>query len=137
MDAQDEQISSLFQTGQSQRAIARLTGFSQPGVRKRLLRLGLLQSRDNQGDNLLRRGSDNGDNQVRQTERDNQGDNHLPGRCEKCGRKIPPPPQPWACCGGCIVDGTHLWVCDEANGVEAPPACVSARGKKQGKKQGL
>ena len=42
MDTRDEQIVSLFQTGHSQRAIARLTGLSQPGVRKRLFRLGLL-----------------------------------------------------------------------------------------------
>ena len=78
MSARDEQIVSLFQAGRSQRAIARLTGLSQPGIRKRLLRLGLLSSvplasRDNPGpgenqgrqaaldnrDNLAERGSDN------------------------------------------------------------------------------
>ena len=136
MDVRDTQIIALFKEGLSQREIGRRLGISQVAVQKRLARQRLLPavpgespaSRDNHGP---------GDNQVSQVARDNQGDNHLPGRCEKCGRKIPPRPQPWACCGGCIVDGTHLWVCDEANGVEAPPACVSARGKKQGKKQGL
>ena len=69
MDARAEQIRSLYRQGLSQRTIARQLGLSQPAIRKRLLRLGLLPSRDNpdpddnhdhgQGDNLPDRGSDN------------------------------------------------------------------------------
>src|SRR5438128_2456066 len=69
MDARTEQIRSLYQRGLSQRGIAKQLGLSQPAIRKRLLRLGLLPSRDNpdpddnhdhrQGDNLPDRGSDN------------------------------------------------------------------------------
>jgi len=43
-----EQITALYKEGKGQREIARIVGISQPGVRKCLLKLGLLKS-DNQG----------------------------------------------------------------------------------------
>ena len=145
MDARAEQIRSLYRQGLSQREIGRRLGISQVAVQKRLARQRLLPAMPGESPASPDNRSDNHDH----GERDNQAaittpssdnrqeprsDNHLPGRCEKCGRKIPPRPQPWACCGGCIVDGTHLWFCDEANGVEVTPAGVSS--KRQGK-QGL
>jgi len=44
MTPRDEQITALFNTGLSQRAIAKAVGVSQPAIHKRLHRLGLLSS---------------------------------------------------------------------------------------------
>ena len=44
MNPRDEQITTLFYSGLSQRAIAKAVGVSQPAIHKRLHRLGLLSS---------------------------------------------------------------------------------------------